>query len=414
MTYRSEIDGLRAVAVLSVVIFHFFPMWLSHGFLGVDVFFVISGFLIATQLLNSKFGTVAETLKWFYQRRIRRLFPALFLFLTVTYLFLSWFFISVDLQRFEASLFSAFTFWANFYFWRDGGYFGGPDQLKPLLHIWSLSVEEQFYIFAPVSFLIFLKLSAMYGFVLICGVSVLVIVSFGLWSYLNSIGGENPAFFLLPTRVWQFGLGAMVAITFPTFNTIKTGSLLQKVGFVFAVTLILLSIILNYHSEIQTLVITLGAVAFLVFSYNNNSIMCFPFKNVVSTFFGKISYSLYLYHWPIAVALTYFFVDDIPILYSLLGILLSVLLAWSSFVWVENAFRYSRYFRQTIVFLIVCVITCCVVFLVVPKNEESSLSNLLSKASGTNFRCDIASYRPYGSSRACVLTNSQSAKEQWL
>ena len=88
-----------------------------------------------------------------------------------------------------------------------------------------------------------------------------------------------------------------------------------------------------------------------------------------------------------------------------------MLLAWSSFVWVENAFRYSRDFRQTIVFLIVCVITCCVVFLVVPKNEESSLSNLLSKASGTNFRCDIASYRPYGSSRACVLTNSQSAKE---
>src|SRR5690606_34826772 len=103
------------------------------------------------------------------------------------------------------------TFWANWYFWRDGGYFGGNDQLKPLLHMWSLSVEEQFYIVFPtLLFLLFfiqrrLKLAAGWG---IAGVTA---VSFAMWYYLNGIGGENPAFFLLPTRVWQFGLGALAA-----------------------------------------------------------------------------------------------------------------------------------------------------------------------------------------------------------
>ena len=123
--YRGEIDGLRAFAVITVVIFHFFPDLLKSGYLGVDIFFVISGFLITKQLMGFKQKEIKIILATFYKKRIKRLFPALFLFLTLTHLCVSFFFISADSKAFENSLFASYTFWANFFFWRDGGYFGG-------------------------------------------------------------------------------------------------------------------------------------------------------------------------------------------------------------------------------------------------------------------------------------------------
>ena len=138
MTYRSEIDGLRALAICSVLIYHFFPNILPNGYLGVDIFFVISGYLITQHLLGIK-GNFIYTLKYFYERRVKRLFPALFVFLTITALGLIFILINSDYENFISSLLATKTFWANFYFWKDGGYFGGNDQLKPLLHTWSVS-----------------------------------------------------------------------------------------------------------------------------------------------------------------------------------------------------------------------------------------------------------------------------------
>ena len=211
MIYRKEIDGLRALAVSSVVIYHFFPNILPNGYLGVDIFFIISGYLITQSILRNK-GSLTYTLKHFYERRFKRLFPALFVFLTLTALGLIFILINSDYENFISSLFAAKTFWANIYFWRDGGYFGGNDQLKPLLHTWSLSVEEQFYIFYP-SFLIFsFWARKKIGLPIIVFVGFLTILSFVIWIFLNKIGGETPAFFLLPTRIWQFGLGSFFAI----------------------------------------------------------------------------------------------------------------------------------------------------------------------------------------------------------
>ena len=340
LTYRAEIDGLRAVAVSMVIVFHFFPTLLSNGYLGVDIFFVISGFLISQQLLKIRGRSTYEIIKDFYSRRIKRLFPALFLFLALTHIFIAQFFLASDLNNFENSLLSAYTFWSNFYFWRDGGYFGGADQLKPLLHIWSLSVEEQFYIFAPITILILKKISARVRYALLLGVMIITFLSFFLWVYLVNIGGQNPAFFLLPTRIWQFGIGAFIAISNHTIGRSNKHINLNSISFTFGLILILLGIFVKIGEQSQTLLITLGTAIFIYFSKNTNSILLNIFRTKILLFFGRISYSLYLYHWPIAVALNYYFIDRIPYLYSFCGIILSIVLGWISFTLIEKRFRF--------------------------------------------------------------------------
>ena len=406
LKYISEIDGLRALAVLSVVFFHFFPGWLSGGYLGVDVFFVISGFLITSQLISFESDSIKETLLAFYKRRIARLFPALFLSLSLTYLAVSFFFLPNDIANFENSLVSVYTFWSNIYFWRDGGYFGGNDQLKPLLHIWSLSVEEQFYLFSPLSILLLLKLNARIEKSLVFGVFGIVVVSFILWKYINYIGGQNAAFFLLPTRVWQFGLGALIAVSYDgSANKIEGRNFRQLLLSIFLL-LILIGMFSKIGSDIQTILVSVGAVGFINFASNNTSVIAIIFRSKWAVFFGRISYSLYLYHWPIAVGLNYYFIDQIPFIYSLVGVLASVILGWLSYSLIENRFRQSNNFSATLSFLFFCIVVSFVIFFANFKNEKSSLASLIGHASGTNYRCDISSYRLYGSSRACALKSA--------
>jgi peptidoglycan/LPS O-acetylase OafA/YrhL len=411
LPYRPEIDGLRALAVLSVVVFHFFPNWLNGGYLGVDIFFVISGFLITSQLINFANLSIKEILMSFYKRRIARLFPALFLFLLVTYFFVSFFFVRNDIISFENSLISAYTFWSNIFFWRDGGYFGGNDQLKPLLHIWSLSVEEQFYFFAPLTILLLLKCNKRVKYSVFLGVLGIVVLSFFLWLYMYSIGGQNPAFFLLPTRVWQFGLGALISINYykPPYKFENTN--FTKFLFSLFLALIFIGILSNVGSEIQTILVTVGTVGFIKFAHNNSSLLVKMFRARVALFLGRISYSLYLYHWPIAVGLTYYFIDKVPFFYALLGVFSSVILGWLSYSLIENKFRYSSNFTATLVFLLSCVAISFLLFISNSKNENSSFGNTISRASGTHYRCNISSYRPYGSSRACVVNKSKMAKK---
>jgi peptidoglycan/LPS O-acetylase OafA/YrhL len=407
LTYRSEIDGLRALAVLSVVFFHFFPIWLGSGYLGVDIFFVISGFLITSQLISFEGASIKETLLAFYKRRIARLFPALFLSLLLTYLAVNFFFLPNDIANFENSLVSAYTFWSNIYFWRDGGYFGGNDQLKPLLHIWSLSVEEQFYLFSPLTILLLLKLNTKIKKSLLVGVFGIVVVSFFLWKYLNYIGGQNPAFFLLPTRIWQFGLGALIAISYDGSANKIEGENFRKLVLSFFLLLILIGIFSNVVSEMQTILVSVGAVGFINFAANNSSVIATVFRTKLAIFFGRISYSLYLYHWPIAVGLNYYFIDHVPLAYSLLGVSASIILGWLSYSLIENRFRYSDNFSATLSFLFFCIAISFLLFFVNFKNENSSLASVIGHASGTHYRCDVASNRPYGSSRACVLQTAE-------
>ena len=197
--YRKEIDFLRAVAVIYVILYHYFPNFLNRGYLGVDLFFVISGFLISYQIYHQIINK-SFSLKNFYIRRIKRILPAtLFTLIIVFFISLYLFTYNDFYSSFQSIIYSLF-FSSNFFFWLDGGYFGPNDELKPLLHLWSLSIEEQFYIIFPGIFLIFLKFFKNKN-ILFFTILIVTILSLILNILLINIGGSNPAFFLLPTRL---------------------------------------------------------------------------------------------------------------------------------------------------------------------------------------------------------------------
>jgi len=181
------------------------------GFLGVDLFFVISGYVITTQLQwqmrENKFSFLG-----FYTRRVRRILPLTFVVLLTTVIFGYFILLKADFSRLLDSAFATATFWANVFFWRDGGYFGGSDKIKPLLHMWSLAVEEQFYIVFPLTFWVFISLLKMRSIQLLAALTALTLLSLAGYLALEKIGGSSPAFFMMPTRAWQFGFGALAAL----------------------------------------------------------------------------------------------------------------------------------------------------------------------------------------------------------
>ena len=406
MKYRAEIDGLRALAVSTVVVFHFFPGILSLGYLGVDVFFVISGYLITLQLIGSRSQGYTHTLKRFYERRLKRLFPALFVFLAITSLSLSAILLTNDLERYLDSLIATQTFWANWFFWRDGGYFGGDDQLKPLLHMWSLSVEEQFYLIYPTIVLLLLAANSTRASVLVIGISIATLISLSGWAYLNHIGGQNPAFFLLPTRAWQFGFGALAALAHSSnaYPKMTKSSVTQALS----ATVIMIGFIAPLSHAMNTFIVTLGAAFFIVSKIDADSVTQRLFASRIATGIGKISYSLYLYHWPVAVALLYTSVKTPDFYLSVIGVIASVFMAILSFKFIEIPFRYKLKFRNTLFLMLsTSLISLMGVVLFISKGGDQ-IESQWAKASGTHNRCAPTSYILFGASRACLIGDDQS------
>ena len=206
MQYRREIDGIRALAVLPVILFHAGFSLFSGGYVGVDIFFVISGYLI-TGIVMSEIARGTFSIVNFYERRIRRILPALFLVLAVCTPVAYWILIPSDFKEFCQSLIAVATFSSNVFFWSQSGYFHGAAELKPLLHTWSLAVEEQFYVFFPVLLLVMWRWRK--GWI----VHVLLLISvcslaLAEWGALNK---PIATFFLLPTRAWELLLGSLTA-----------------------------------------------------------------------------------------------------------------------------------------------------------------------------------------------------------
>ena len=399
--YRAEIDGLRALAVISVVIFHFYPAHLGFGYLGVDIFFVISGYLITAHLLHNQSMPYAGYLQHFYVRRIKRLFPALFVFLLATSVLVSAVYLVADLKKFLQSLIATQTFWANWYFWRDGGYFGGNDQIKPLLHMWSLSVEEQFYIIFPTFLFLLALLGRRITFAAGGGIILATAGSFLLWFHLNRIGGENPAFFLLPTRAWEFGLGAIAAYVHGAnrFQKVTQSGLLAYL----AVALFAIGFFYPVSLVANTIIVTCGAAIFILCTADKRNLAFWLFSLPVPREIGKISYSLYLYHWPIAAVLLYILVEPPGFLLAFAGILLSVLLGWLSYRFVETPFRYKFPFWKTLSLVIAMALLSIAITLSVIKLTPPSNASKLAENGGTHFRCPASAYIPYGASRACRI-----------
>lgn len=187
MKYRKDIDGLRAVSVLLVVIYHAFPELLPGGFIGVDIFFVISGFLI-TSIILMGLKTGQFNFLPFYANRIRRIFPAPIIVLVTSYVF-GWFtLLASEYQQFGQHLFGGSAFFANYIFWKEAGYFDSPSYSKPLLHLWSLAIEEQFYILWPAALWLTARLRIN---------SALLVIFLGLLSFLLNLMYSDRAISLL-------------------------------------------------------------------------------------------------------------------------------------------------------------------------------------------------------------------------
>ena len=305
--YQRHIDGLRAVAVLSVIFYHFNFPFFSGGFVGVDVFFVISGYLITSLILNETSRTGTFNFKRFYIRRMRRLFPALAVTLAVS-LICAWVMFAPDrLQAFGRTLTAAVFSVSNIVFWLESGYFDTASHLKPLLHTWSLSVEEQFYFVWPALLWLASRCSPKASHIFLLGIVGLMSFSLNLiwvWGNFDADYGSS-IFFLTPFRIFELVLGAMAIFLAPY---IPTARWLHELGMLLGLVLISCAII--YFSDdtvfpyVNALLPCIGAL--LVILCGRATTVGWILNNRASVGVGLISYSMYLVHWPLLVFYSYY------------------------------------------------------------------------------------------------------------
>ena len=335
--YRRDIDGLRALAVMPVLLFHFGVDWLSGGFAGVDVFFVISGYLIAGSLLSDLERGEFSLLN-FYWRRFRRILPALTVVLLASTV-AAYFLMPADqFVSYGWSLLASMTFWSNIYFWDAIDYFSVSAELTPLLHTWSLAVEEQYYIFAPIAmFLIYRFLKAQWAWVVV----PLIVLSFALSVY-GLQAGPRFTFYWLPTRAWELLLGAsLVLCTLPRLTARWMTELVGLAGIACLTAAYLTLTKTSVFPATGALLPCLGAF-FLIYAGEHREGGLYPLASRLLeirplVLLGLISYSLYLVHWPLVSFATHAVLQ--PIDAPLLLTAISIVLATAMWKWVEQPFR---------------------------------------------------------------------------
>jgi peptidoglycan/LPS O-acetylase OafA/YrhL len=335
-SHRSDIDGLRAVAIVPVVLFHLGIPWFGGGFIGVDVFFVISGFLITSIIFQEMTGDGFSLLA-FYERRIRRIFPALFCMLAVTTLAAAALLLPLDFKAFSQSLVASSVFGANLLFWKTAGYFDGPALMKPLLHTWTLSVEEQFYIFYPVVLFLLLRFlprrRAMFA------VAGMALVSFLASCVLLRVH-PDAVFYLPHFRAWELLLGALLAMPLlrpPQSQRLR--DLLSVAGIAMIAYGALAFSEQTAFPGLNALYPCIGAGLILYAGTGGHSFVGGFLGGRVVVWMGLISYSLYLWHWPLIVFARYFAIRDLTQIEKAAIVAASLLLATLSWRLVEQPFR---------------------------------------------------------------------------
>jgi peptidoglycan/LPS O-acetylase OafA/YrhL len=297
--YRPDIDGIRAIAVTAVVLFHYFPTWVKGGFVGVDIFFVLSGYLI-TQVICSEMDKKKFSLVEFYSRRIRRILPAMLACIAVTVLVGYSILLKNEFAYLIKSVLYALTFVPNFQYWMESGYFDTEAESKPLLNFWSLGVEEQYYFVWPLILMAFVKSAADKKTGAIAVALVLAITSFSLCLYL-SVTAPNAAFYLPQSRAWELMAGGILALT----NINKPAELRRSDSFgrlspVIGLGIIIYSIF-NFSSAtpFPSYYAGLPVCGTLLLLRSDNSIIARLLSKRVFVLVGRVSYSWYLWHWPI-------------------------------------------------------------------------------------------------------------------
>jgi peptidoglycan/LPS O-acetylase OafA/YrhL len=342
--YISEIDGLRAIAVLAVIVFHINPNFLPGGFIGVDIFFVISGYLI-TGIIYKEISNHAFSLCNFYSRRIKRILPVLYVVFFISIAISYALFLPQDIAYFNDSLKNSIFFWANQYFASFSNYFAPQSYELPLLHMWSLSVEEQFYFVWPLILLLILRFSKNF---LLHLVGVVIIGSFFCGEMmLIKQKGSALAYYSLLTRSGELMLGGLLAILEIEKSFMLKKSKWSYTSSLLGGSLILLSLIfLKEHSKfpgINAFYPSFGAFLLIYSFLVGNSMLSPMLKTKPLIFVGKISYSLYLWHWIILAYMRYIYGAKIlPLNWNIFALVWMIILSTLSWKWIEQPIRKSK------------------------------------------------------------------------
>ena len=352
MRYRPEIDGLRAIAVAAVILFHAGFALFGGGFVGVDVFFVISGFLI-TSIIVEELKTGRFSVLRFYERRARRILPALFTVMAACVPFAYRLLSPDDLKDFAQSLAAICLFASNVLFWGESGYFDTQAELKPLLHTWSLAVEEQFYVLFPLLLLVAWRLGRRFLLVLIGAIAAL--------SFITSVeevkNFPSAAFYLLPSRAWQLLVGALasfVADRWPSVALRQPAVRLASEAFGWGGMAMIVMALFLFDEQtpfpgLNAALPTVGTVLVLLGASDRTSVgRMLAWRPLVGL--GLISYSAYLWHQPLFAFTKHALLADLPTDLAIVLCAVTIVLACLSWRYVEQPFRDRSLISRGMVF----------------------------------------------------------------
>ncbi|MFW3344177.1 acyltransferase family protein [Aliarcobacter butzleri] len=389
MNYRADIDGLRAYAVISVLLYHASFSFVSGGFVGVDIFFVISGFLM-TKIIKEQLDNNIFSVKDFFIRRIKRLFPALiFVFILTS---IATYFIFPFSMRNEAIIQNIYSLYgiSNINFWLESGYFDNDKFLKPMLHTWSLGVEEQFYIFWVILLLLVYKFAKDRLFYIII---FFILVSFGLnaiflseyfistfaqsdMEFFSFDKIKSSVFFMMPFRIFEFAIGG--ALVYLSIKNKKVQNIAALIGFS-----VLIYYFINFSSDkvfpyYNALIVVIGTA--LIMLSKDSFIIKLLLENKPTVFIGKISYSLYLVHWPLIV-FWFYLEDNITIVDKILIVSISILISILIYKYVEQRFRTKEKSNYLYILKFILLIILLTVFFII-----------LNKIKNINTKQDLNKY----------------------
>lgn len=353
MKYRREVDGLRAVAVLPVLLFHGGIAGFSGGFVGVDIFFVISGYLITT-IIVEELDRGEFSLLNFYERRARRILPALFLVMACSAPF-AWMLLEPGrLRDYSQSVVAVSAFASNILFWSESGYFAPSAELKPLLHTWSLAVEEQFYVIFPLMMMFLWRL----GRRVAAGVIFMVWLASVLYSHWGTLHRPEAAFYLLPARFWEIATGSLIVLllrrslpvaTAGDINDSRSSEALSGIGLALIVISMAVFDERTPFPGTYALVPTVGTALVLTFG-DARTLVGRLLGHQALVGIGLVSYSVYLWHQPLLAFAKVGIGRNLSGGWTLLLLTLSIALGYGTWQFVEKPFRDRRRFQRRHVF----------------------------------------------------------------